>query len=237
MRQFILALLAVILSGIAYYLSANFNAVWYFMWVAPIPLLLYAFHQVWWKTFIVSFIATLAIGLHQVVGYAATAIPLTGFVFSALLVSVELSLVYCLTGYLVLRRQRWVAVFYFPVLLSLMEYLTSLTAQGTFDTIAYGQFDFLPVLQIASITGYIGITFIVSLFAAAVAFLISFYKRKKATAVIAFVVSMILVFAGLIFGVCHKQYNDKSVYIKMGMVSVSRSPRSLSDLATRSISS
>ena len=70
----------------------------------------------------------------------------------------------------ILRGRIWQAVVVLPAFWVTVDYLTSiLSIHGTFGNISYSQMNFLPVVQIASITGIWGISFSMFLFAATVA--------------------------------------------------------------------
>jgi apolipoprotein N-acyltransferase len=67
----------------------------------------------------------------------------------------------------------------FPATVVTAEYVRSLTTpHGTAGSLAYTQLRFLPFLQLASITGPWGMTFLMMLFAAALA--IGFHLRSTA---------------------------------------------------------
>ncbi len=68
------------------------------------------------------------------------------------------------------RTHPAVAIVAYPVLVVSADYLRSLSSpHGTFGCLAYSQTDVLPVVQLASVTGMWGISFIVSLVPAALA--------------------------------------------------------------------
>jgi apolipoprotein N-acyltransferase len=69
----------------------------------------------------------------------------------------------------VVRGKLWQAVLVFPASWVTLEFVVAmLSAHGTFGNISYSQMDFLPILQIASVTGIWGISFCIFLFAAAI---------------------------------------------------------------------
>src|SRR5262249_58091651 len=72
------------------------------------------------------------------------------------------------------RGSLFLAALAFPVYWVNCEYLNAMTSpHSTWGNLAYTQMDFLPVIQIASVTGLWGISFVVFLFASAVAALLS----------------------------------------------------------------
>ncbi len=89
----------------------------------------------------------------------------------------------------------WSAVFVFPALMAGGDTLIAATSpHGSAGALAYSQMDFLPAIQVASLGGAPAITFVVTLFASAVALLIA--KR----AFIAALASAAIVAGVLVFG-------------------------------------
>jgi apolipoprotein N-acyltransferase len=79
------------------------------------------------------------------------------------------------------------------------EYLTAIASpHSTWGNLAYTQMDFLPLIQIASVTGLWGISFVVFLFAATVAALSSsagnLSRRTALAAAVGFLICAVLVF-------------------------------------------
>jgi len=76
--------------------------------------------------------------------------------------------------------------------------LFKFSPDGTAGSISYTQSNFLPVVQIASVTGILGISFLVTLFPSAIAVGSNFrFKRMKGVSVITF----LLVFISIAFGI------------------------------------
>src|SRR6266487_5944956 len=87
----------------------------------------------------------------------------------------------------------------FPVYWVAYEYLTAIASpHSTWGNLAYTQMNCLPVIQIAAITGLWGISFIVFLFAAGVAALLSGaggpWQRRALAVAVGFVVCAVFVF-------------------------------------------
>jgi len=117
------------------------------------------------------------------------------------------------------RNQNWHSIFIFPLSMSLIEWLISLTSVGTYQTIAYNQLHFLPVAQIAALGGYIAITFVLSLFAATISYVIVQYKNKN-QAIKALIVGIIIIAIVLIFGMFRLQKTSPQGHVKIGMVNI-----------------
>jgi len=85
-----------------------------------------------------------------------------------LIVSLVLMLPYLADRLITPRLQSFVATLVFPVTFTTIEYLISFGPSGTFTSIANTQYGDLPLLQLVSVTGIWGITFLIAWFAAVV---------------------------------------------------------------------
>jgi apolipoprotein N-acyltransferase len=66
------------------------------------------------------------------------------------------------------RLNGFVATLVFPLAVTSLEYLSSFGPFGTMNSIAYSQYGDLPLMQVVSVTGIWGITFLIAWFAAVV---------------------------------------------------------------------
>jgi apolipoprotein N-acyltransferase len=122
---------------------------------------------------------------------------------------------------LMLTYSHWSTVFVFPVLVTTMEYLSFLiTPDGTMGSIANTQCDFLPVVQVASLTGIQGITFLVTFIPTAIAFIIYRYQQKQSIRTLSFVTTGVFV-ATTVWGVTRlNQTSSAAKSLQVGMVSI-----------------
>jgi apolipoprotein N-acyltransferase len=165
------AALAVALTAVLTWFGTGLHPLWPLLWLAPLPVLVFAAGAPWWRAAIVAAIAWLGgtLGLwHDL----HDALPVPAIVF-VLLCGIE-SLVFTLGVLLyraLLRRGAYrFAVIAFPAVRVAFEYLVASGGpHGTFGSLAYTQVGFLPVLQLASVTGPWGIAFLVLLVPAALA--------------------------------------------------------------------
>ena len=190
---------AVITSGLCWYfandLSGNY---WYLLWFAPIPVLITSFRSSAKRTFVVAFIAYL-LGRLSWLSYLLNVLPVPLAVFFTLLFPVIFALIILLNRKIVLRNQNGWSAFTFPTLWCLFEFLLiKFSPDGTAGSMAYTQSNFLPVVQIASITGILGISFLVTLFPSAIAVGFNFRFRKM-KGPLAFALSLVVI--SIIFGV------------------------------------
>ncbi|MGA3041280.1 MAG: nitrilase-related carbon-nitrogen hydrolase [Bryobacteraceae bacterium] len=189
-------LIAVALSACAYYLSIGLGEFWPAAWVAPIPILFVAFHAPW-RTAAVAAFAAYFLGSLNLFTYLAMVIPIP-LAIAALAVP---ALIYAgaalVARYAVRRLPPWAATFAFPAAWTSYEFLFSrVSPHGTAMSLAYSQTDVLPLLQIVSITGLWGLTFIVTLVPSAIA--VAWSRRSVAALGPALVVICVVLGCGIV---------------------------------------
>jgi apolipoprotein N-acyltransferase len=170
MPRKVLIPLAVLFSGICWYLSFDLSLHWWWpIWLAPAPVLYVAPRLNGRQTFLMAFLAFL-IGRLSWLFYLLSVViaPL------AILYTVFFPLIFALimlpVRKILLKASPMIACLAFPVLWTVFEFLQLLfSPDGTIGSIAYTQSDFLPVIQLASITGIMGITFLLCLIPSAAA--------------------------------------------------------------------
>lgn len=89
-----------------------------------------------------------------------------GFYVIVALVTLATMLPYLTDRLLAPRLPGFVATLVFPVTFTGFEYLSSFSPQGTLNSIANTQYGDLPLMQVVSVTGIWGITFLITWFAA-----------------------------------------------------------------------
>jgi apolipoprotein N-acyltransferase len=210
----------IIVSGAAWYFSTGLtgNAA-ALLWIAPVPVLFASFNLSAKKAAIVSFISFLT-GRLSWLGYLLTVVKIVPAVMFTLLFPVVFTLIVLATRYFVLRKPHWTSIFLFPTLWTSFEFITFLSSpDGTAGSLAYTQMNYLPVIQIASITGFLGITFFVTLVPAAFAMILHHFNdaRIRKPALIA-VISIIIAVCG--YGLARLSQHQTSREITVGMISL-----------------
>ncbi len=174
------ALLAVASTAVLVWFGTGLYPRWPLLWFAPLPVLLFASRNSWWGTAVTAALSWLIGGLNlwyyfSVALHMLPAIWIPIFVFPALVFA---GAVLLFRG-LLRRGASWSALLAFPATWVSVEYLFNLISpHGTGGNLSYSQLNFLPVLQLASITGPWGISFLVLLFPAAIA--IGLHLRRTA---------------------------------------------------------
>jgi len=150
-----------ILSGV--FLAISFPNYGFFAWVALIPLLFSLYYCTKREGFFLGFITGFIFfgGLMYWMWYV-TPIAWIGLTF---LCSIYFSILSFFIHLILRKTKSWVRLFLLPIFWVLFEFLWSLTPL-TFGwgILGYSQHFFLPLLQIARITGIYGISFLIVLF-------------------------------------------------------------------------
>jgi apolipoprotein N-acyltransferase len=176
-----------------FFLGTGLAPVWALTWLAAIPVLWIAPRITTGQAFFVA-VAAFALGGLNEWSYSRTVLP-TWLVASILLFSG------CVFGVGVLlfrnavsRGKLWQAALVFPAYWVTFEFVVALVSvHGTFGNLSYSQMNFLPILQIASVTGIWGISFSMFLFAATVAALLAPGRAASVKIPLAVSVSLSLV--------------------------------------------
>ena len=220
MKNIIFTTVCALVSATAYFYSVDFHTVWWLTWLAPIPLLLVIKRTNLLTTIVVCFTVGMSTCLSTIVGYSSTVIPFSSNIEPGIIAGMQFALLFTLTRYGLQRNHHWHAIFIFPIVASLIEWALSFSTLGTYQTFAYNQLFFLPVVQIASIGGYIAVTFTMSLFASTISYLLSHNDSTKQNKLTAGIVGLSIVALVLLFGVsrlAHEQQHPSDT-ITVGLV-------------------
>ncbi|MFZ1081980.1 MAG: nitrilase-related carbon-nitrogen hydrolase [Candidatus Kryptoniota bacterium] len=217
-------LLPVLMSGILYYYSNGLHGFRPLMWIAPLPLLLAVPHLSGRATLISSLLAYL-LGSMDLVEYLAKNLPGPAVIIVLLIPSTVFA--FCILGFrkLCLYRGAFEALFIFPFAWTSYEYLIStISPNGTAFSISYTQADFIPIIQIAALTGIWGITFLLALVPAGIA-LCWHYRNNRKRFLRVGATTLILLLAALGFGSIRSSNGLSETKIKVGLVASDSSAR------------
>jgi apolipoprotein N-acyltransferase len=189
-----------LVSGVFAYLGTGLHPIWWALWLAPIPVLAISPRLRGSAAFLLGAIAWL-IGETNQWSYVRHEIelPLQITILYFVVPAVVFGFAVLFVRSFIRRGTLFLASLAFPVYWVAYDYLTAMASpHSTWGNLAYTQMNCLPVIQIAAITGLWGITFIVFLFAAGAAVLLSGagdpWQRRLLAIAVGFVVCAVLVF-------------------------------------------
>ena len=166
---------AALASAGLFYFGTGLHPTWWTLWLAPVPLLAIAPRLRGGAAFFLGSVAWL-IGETNQWNYVRHEIelPLQIAVLYFVVPAVVFGFGVLFARGFLRRGSLFLAALAFPIYWVSYEYLSAIASpHSTWGNLAYTQMDFLPLIQIASVTGLWGITFVVFLFAATVAALFS----------------------------------------------------------------
>jgi apolipoprotein N-acyltransferase len=212
-----LKLVYVLLSGLCFYFgfSLDGNLGW-LMWIAPIPVLYLSLQVKPGQAFLLAFIAYL-IGKLSWLSYLLNVLPKPLAILYTLIIPLIFALIIVAARKISRVAQHDFTVLAFPVIFTAYEYLLFIfSPDGTATSIAYTQSNYLPVIQLASLTGILGISFLLSFFASTVAFVIYNVNHKKNTTPLLSVLSVVLAFT-FIYGLMRLREPGNGKTLELGM--------------------
>jgi len=156
-------------SGLLWGLAGNLHPHWWAAWLAPIPVLLAAFHARGRESFLLGALAG-AVGTLGTARYLLALAPPAVFGLVVVLSALGAGLTVLLAAAATRRWPAAAAVLAYPTADATWDFVQSLTSpHGTFGSLAYSQVSFLPALQVAALGGAPAVVFLVDLFGSAVA--------------------------------------------------------------------
>ena len=211
MNRITLFFIALVISSTSFFFSTNFFNIWPLLWVATTPLLLYAL-SFDYKSSIALSVLAFFIGEFSVYQYFSIPISLPSMLIPMFIEAIIFSLIIVGTKFIFEKIGQWWVLFFPPLVMTALEFFISLISpNGTGDSLAYSQIDFTKFIQVSSITGIYGITFLLFLFSSGVAFLIHFlFKKKKQQALFSFLIVFIFEGLNILYGTIKiNNYNPK----------------------------
>lgn len=219
-KQYLFALAAFIFSASWFYFGTGLHPLWWLAWLAAIPVLLVAPRLHWAWAFVLGFAASAAGFLNQWSFFRkALQVPLTTILLYVGLSSLVFALAVLAYRTFVRIGAIWRGALIFPSLWVLAEFINSrVSIHSTSGNLAYSQMNFLPILQIASLTGIWGISFCMLLFAATASILLGRYGSLRGRRILGIAVGAVLV-AVLGFGVWRISSGPSAQSVKVALLS------------------
>jgi apolipoprotein N-acyltransferase len=174
-RNTFLAVTAGLVASVLSFFGTGLHPIWPLLWVAPLPVLAIAPRLRAGNAFFLAFVAWLIGGLNQWSYFTrAIELPLPLIALALVIPAAVFGIGVLFTRSFLRRGSLFRAALAFPAYWVACEYLTEIgSPHSTWGNLAYTQMDCLPIIQIASITGIWGISFIVFLFAGTIVTLLS----------------------------------------------------------------
>ena len=218
---------ATVLSGAAWWFGTGLAPHAWLTWLAPLPLLLVAPRMRWQGAALAALGAGACAGLNlwhylrDIIG-----LPLAIDMLVVATPAVTFSLCLLLYRRLCLSGQVGAAALAFPALWVALDYLGSLgSPHGTFGNLAHSQTDALPVIQLASVTGIWGVSFVLLFTPAAAAIALTPGPDWRRRALMG-VAALLIMTVTLGFGVARLR-EPASGSIRIGLASLSAPVRPL----------
>ena len=212
--------LSVLLSGICFYFGSGLegNLGW-LIWIAPIPVLYISLFVKPGQAFWLAFIAYL-IGRISWLPYLLSLMPAPLAIAFTVILPLIFALIVVGSRKIALISQHWTSSFAFPVFFTAFEYLLFIFSRdGTAASIAYTQSNYLPLIQIASKTGILGISFLLCYFPASIA-LAWYFRNNRRTAFIILGVLFIIVADTFLYGWIRLNKPITGKTIQIGLASI-----------------
>ena len=192
---------------------------WPLMWFAPLPVLWFALRSSWWRAGLMATAAWLVGSLNLLGYFRLQGTPFLGWLadFGGMALIVAAGVL--LFRALVLRGAIWSGMVALPALLVSMDWLRNwATPHATSADLAYTQLKFLPFLQLASVTGPWGMSFVLLLVPAATAVILYLHERELQRAIrVSFVVGVLMLLV-LGFGRVRLSLAGQHETVKAGLV-------------------
>jgi len=215
------AALAVLTTAALLLAGDGMNPVWPLMWIAFIPILLFAAETTSWRFAIGTAALSMLLGSLNLLYYMHIVLgaPVTAWLIPMSIASLFFAAGVLLFRALLHRGAPLSAMIALPAFWSLCEYFASFApANGTAGSLAYTQERFLPILQIASLTGPWGISFLLLLFPTAVVTGVYLHRRKlpHTTPIVGSALAVLA--AAILFGAIRLAAPTSQQTIKVGLL-------------------
>lgn len=208
--------IAVLLTAAMWFWSSGTHHLWLLAWLAPVPLLVVVARLRWWQAALSTYIASLISALNFVLAYPS--FPRGVLISGILGIALQGTTVVLLWRRIARRTGAVMTVLAYPALTVAMELVSSLTGpHGTFGSLGYSQSDVLPIIQLASLIGVMGVSFLVALVGASLA---EAWRRRTDLRArnLALAIGVFPLLAALIFGLVRLRQSPASRDVKIGLL-------------------
>ena len=221
-KNCVLAFTLAVFTTAALLLAGNgMQPAWSLMWVAFIPVMLLAAETTSWRVAAGSAALSMLLGSLNMLHYLHFVLhaPVTAWLVPFSIASLFFAVGVLLFRAFLHRGALFSAVVALPAFWTVCEYVASFApANGTAGSLAYTQERFLPILQVASLTGPWGITFLLLLFPSAVASGLYLWRRKRLQAGAVAGSALAVLAAAVLFGAIRLAAPNSQQTIKVGLL-------------------
>ncbi|MGH7461416.1 MAG: nitrilase-related carbon-nitrogen hydrolase, partial [Longimicrobiales bacterium] len=159
----------VVATATAYFFGTGLNGFAPLVWIAPIPVLVLAYRSSAARSAWIAFLAY-ALGGLNIAPYLMRVAPPPAAIAALVVPALMFTLAVLAHRHALLHLKHWACILAFPATWTSLEFLLSLASpDGTALNLAYSQARLLSLVQIASVTGIWGISFLVTLLPAGLA--------------------------------------------------------------------
>jgi len=211
--------ICVVVSAVCYFLAIRYIDLWPIALLAPMPLLAAAFAAPTRTSAALCAFLPAFIGNFGEYSTEADFLSFPIFILAAATLALALCALVMIARIAARRWNNFAAALVFPILYAALSFLFARTNyNGTWASPAYRMDAFLPLLQIASVTGIWGVIFAMSLPASAIAF--AWYRAENAMPWRMPTGVALAIFVGvLIFGVARLATADHAAAVRIAMIS------------------
>jgi apolipoprotein N-acyltransferase len=231
-----MAALAFAATAVLIFFGNGLEPHWPLMWIAFVPVLWFALGSTAWQAGVVAFAAMLLGCLNFWSYLGVLGAPHIAWFVNFGLIALMFALGVLLMRALARRGAAWSAWIALPAWWVTFEYVRNLIwPHGSGGSLAYSQLNFLPFLQLASLTGPWGMGFVLMLFPVGLALGIDLWASSRGQAVRVLAATMGVVAAVLLYGAVRMNLRQPGPEIRVGLVSsdVSQGVRDPGAPATR----
>ncbi|RDS79684.1 hypothetical protein DWU98_16600 [Dyella monticola] len=211
---------AIVLTALLLWFGTGMEPLWPLMWLAPLPVLLVAMRASAWRSAIVAFAAWF-IGMCNLLSYlhGLIELPIPGLLVNFSIMALVFVVAVLLFRALLRRGAYASALLALPATWVSFEFIVNLSSSsGTAISLAYSQLRFLSFLQLASLTGPWGMSFVLLLFPALVAVGVYLYRDAPKQALRVLAPGVVVIAAVLIFGAVRLMLPIDAPSLKVGLV-------------------
>ncbi|HZD75534.1 MAG TPA: hypothetical protein VE218_00920 [Acidobacteriaceae bacterium] len=213
------AILVAAVTAVLLWFGNGLDPWWPLMWFAPLPVLWFALRRPWWVAALTTAAGWLTSCFNLWNYFHRMGMPVVAWLAIFGAVALVAAGAVLLFRALVLRGAVWSGMIAFPAAWVSLEFARNLTTpHATAGSIAYTQLKFLPFLQLASITGPWGMSFLLWCVPAALAIALHLRKTAPAQALRVVATPLAVLAAVLVFGAIRLAISPRGQQVTVGLI-------------------